>query len=57
LAIRITLPRLIVIFVDRQDYFEQVGMAPFIAFAQLASVALDQTRLKISLEEMATIDP
>jgi len=48
---------LIVIFVDTQDYFEQVGMAPFIAFAQLATVALDQTRLKISLAEMATIDP
>jgi len=48
---------LIVIFVDTQDYFERVGMAPFIAFAQLATVALDQARLKISLEEMATIDP
>lgn len=48
---------LIVIFVDTQDYFEQVGMEPFIAFAQLATVALDQTRLKISLEAMATIDP
>jgi diguanylate cyclase (GGDEF)-like protein len=48
---------LIVIFVDMQDYFEQIGMEPFIAFAQLATVALDQARLKVSLEVMASIDP
>ncbi|MEO6147451.1 MAG: GGDEF domain-containing protein [Sulfuriferula sp.] len=48
---------LIVIFVDTQNYFEQIGMEPFIAFAQLATVALDQARLKVSLELMASIDP
>ena len=48
---------LIVIFVDTQNYFEQIGMEPFIAFAQLATVALDQARLKVSLEIMASIDP
>ena len=48
---------MIVIFADTQDYFEQVGMEAFIAFAQLATVALDQARLKMSLETMATIDP
>lgn len=48
---------LIVIFVDTQNYFEQIGMEPFIAFAQLATVALDQARLKVSLETMASIDP
>ena len=48
---------MIVIFADTQDYFEQIGMEPFIAFAQLATVALNQSRLKISLEAMALIDP
>ncbi|WP_147075153.1 GGDEF domain-containing protein, partial [Sulfuriferula plumbiphila] len=48
---------LIVIFVDTRDYFEQIGVEPFIAFAQLATVALDQARLKVSLEVMASIDP
>jgi len=48
---------LIVVFADIPDYFEQIGMEPFIAFAQLATVALDQTRLKISMETMASVDP
>ena len=48
---------LIVIFADAPEYFGQVGLEPFIAFAQLATVALDQANLKISLEQMATIDP
>lgn len=48
---------LIVIFADTPEYFGQVGVEPFNAFAQLATVALDQANLKISLEEMATIDP
>lgn len=48
---------LIVIFADTKDYFEQIGMEPFIAFSQLATVALDQARLKVSLEAMASIDP
>lgn len=48
---------LIVIFVDTQHYFEHIGMEPFIAFAQLATVALEQARMKVSLEVMASIDP
>lgn len=48
---------LIVIFADAPAYFGQVGVEPFIAFAQLATVALEQANLKISLEQMATIDP
>jgi len=48
---------LIVLFADTKDYFEQIGIEPFIAFAQLATVALNQARLKISLEGMATVDP
>lgn len=48
---------LIVVFADIQNYFEQIGLEPFIAFAQLATVALDQARLKISMETMASVDP
>lgn len=47
---------MIVLFADVPEYFRRVGIEPFIAFAQLATVALDQARLKISLEQMATID-
>jgi diguanylate cyclase (GGDEF)-like protein len=47
---------LIVIFADAPDYFGKVGVEPFIAFAQLAAVALNQANLKISLEQMATVD-
>ncbi len=48
---------LIVILVDAQGYFEQLGMQPFLAFTQLASVALDQARLKMTLENIASVDP
>jgi len=48
---------LVVIFADTEGYFEQVGMEPFIAFSQLASVALNQARMKISLEAAASTDP
>ena len=47
---------LIVIFADTPEYFERVGVEAFVAFSQLASVALDQARLKMMLEEMATVD-
>ena len=47
---------LIVIFADMPRYFEQVGIEAFVAFSQLATVALDQANLKIKLEEMASID-
>lgn len=48
---------LVVIFADAVNYFEQIGMEPFIAFGQVATVALNQARLKISLESMASVDP
>jgi len=48
---------LVVLFADTDDYFEQIGLEPFIAFAQLATVALNQSRMKMSLEEMAAVDP
>ena len=47
---------LIVIFADISKYFEQIGIEAFVAFSQLASVALNQANLKIKLEEMASID-
>ncbi len=47
---------LIVIFADIPDYFENIGNEPFLAFSQLATVALEQASLKLNLEEMATID-
>ncbi|MDA8382724.1 MAG: EAL domain-containing protein [Betaproteobacteria bacterium] len=53
-----TLPRgMIVIFADTLDYFQRVGVEPFIAFGQIAGVALDQAKLKVSLQQAATIDP
>ena len=48
---------LVVIFVDVEDYFDRVGMAPFTVFSQLVTVALEQTRLKMSLETLASVDP
>ncbi len=47
---------LIVIFADTPQYFAQVGVEAFVAFSQLASVALNQAKMKMQLEEMASID-
>ncbi len=47
---------LIVIFADTPAYFEQVGIESFIAFSHLASVALEQANLKLTLERMANMD-
>lgn len=47
---------LIVIFADFPAYFEQVGIEAFSAFSQLATVALEQARLKMMLEKMASFD-
>jgi len=48
---------LIVVFADTENYFERIGIEPFLAFAQLATVALNQARMKVTLEDMASIDP
>jgi hypothetical protein len=48
---------IVVIFADVEDYFDRVGMAPFTVFSQLVTVALEQTRLKMSLETLASVDP
>ncbi|MEJ2106734.1 MAG: GGDEF domain-containing protein [Acidiferrobacteraceae bacterium] len=46
----------VAIYVNREDYFEQVGLEPFIAFANLAQAAFDQALLREKLEELATFD-
>ncbi len=47
---------LIVIFADSPAYFKQVGIEAFVAFSQLATVALQQANLKLMLEKMASFD-
>ena len=47
---------LIVIFADSPKYFEAVGIEAFVAFSQLATVALQQANLKLMLEKMASFD-
>ena len=46
----------VAIYADREDYFERVGLEPFIAFANLAQVAYEQAMLRQRLEELATFD-
>jgi diguanylate cyclase (GGDEF)-like protein len=46
----------VAIYVNREDYFERVGLEPFIAFANLAQAAFDQALLREKLEELATFD-
>lgn len=48
---------LVVIFADTENYFDLVGLEPFLAFTQLATVALNQARMKIALEATASTDP
>lgn len=47
---------LIVVFSDEPRYFEQIGVEPFAAFTQLATVAIEQADLKLRLQQMATLD-
>ena len=47
---------LVVIFADSPSYFEEVGIEAFVAFSQLATVALQQANLKLMLEKMASFD-
>lgn len=48
---------LVVIFADTENYFDLIGLDPFLAFGQLATVALNQARMKIALEATASTDP
>jgi diguanylate cyclase (GGDEF)-like protein len=46
----------VAIYVDREDYFERVGLDPFLAFANLAQISYEQATLRQKLEELATFD-
>lgn len=46
----------VAIYADEPDYFERVGIEPFIAFTQLAEVALEQAALRQRLQDLATFD-
>lgn len=47
---------LIAVGADTDDYFEQVGLEPIIAFARLGEMALAQAADRHRLEELATFD-
>lgn len=46
----------VALYTDRADYFDQVGLEPFAAFAHLAASAVEQADLRQHLKETATID-
>lgn len=48
---------MVALYVDSEDYFERMGGDPFLAFAQLGQVSLEQARLRQRLERLATLDP
>lgn len=47
---------LVSVAADTADYFDQIGLAPFLAFGRLAEVALMQAAARQRLEELATYD-
>lgn len=47
---------LVMIYADQPDYFQRIGLHPFIAFAQLGRVAFEQATNRKQLQDMATID-
>lgn len=46
----------VALYTDCADYFDQVGLEPFSAFAHLAATAVEQADLRQHLKEAATID-
>lgn len=46
----------VAVYADEQDYFERAGFDPFVAFTQLAEVALEQATLRQRLQDLATFD-
>lgn len=46
----------VVAYADQPDYFQRVGLDPFLAFAQLARVALEQAARRKQLQDLATVD-
>lgn len=51
-----TMRGVVVLYTDCADYFDQVGLEPFSAFAHLAATAVEQADLRQHLKETATID-
>ncbi len=51
------LPRaLIAVYTDAPDYFEDLGLKPFLALAQLATVAIERASLYERIEDLSTVD-
>lgn len=46
----------VVMLVDQSDYFEQVGLEPFLSYTGLGSILLDQAAVRRRLNEYATFD-
>lgn len=44
------------IYADQPDYFDKVGLGPFLAFAHVGEVALEQAALRSRLQDLATLD-
>ncbi len=44
------------LYTDRADYFDRVGLEPFVGFAQLCAVCLEQAELHGRLERLAHFD-
>jgi len=55
-APRGTMRGVVLLYADNADYFDQVGLEPFSAFAHLAASAVEQADLRLHLKETATID-
>ncbi len=47
----------VAVYVDQADYFDRVGLDPFVAFANLGQASFEQAALRHRLEELATFDP
>lgn len=47
----------VAIYADQPDYFDRVGLDPFVAFANLGQASFEQAALRHRLEELATFDP
>ncbi len=46
----------VAVYADLPDYFQRIGLEPFITFAHLGQAALEQAALRKRLEELATYD-
>lgn len=46
----------VIIYSDQEDYFERMGLEPFLSFANLGQVLLDNANLRTHLNQLATFD-